>query len=403
MNNAEIIAKSKAFLMNTYARAPMALVRGQGARVWDADGKEYLDFLGGIAVNVLGHCHPRVVEAISQQAKQLIHCSNLYHIEPQVKLAEILVRHSFADKVFFCNSGAEANEGAIKLARKWAKGARGPESYEIVTTLRSFHGRTLATLAATGQTKYHEGFEPLPPGFVYVPFNDLEAFEAAVGPQTAGVMVEPVQGEGGIHPADPEYLRGLRRICDEQGLALIFDEVQTGMGRCGTLFAHQAYRVEPDIMTLAKGLGGGVAIGAILTTDRFAQTFGPGSHGSTFGGNPLVTAAAVATLTTILEERLHQNAQRVGEYLRMRLEGIRHNNPVVREVRGRGLMLALELTVPCKEAVESCRQAGLLVNCTEGNVLRLLPPLNIDVQLIDEALAILERVLAETAAQVAVQ
>ncbi|MGB9858965.1 MAG: aspartate aminotransferase family protein, partial [Moorellaceae bacterium] len=278
MTNAEIIALGEQYVMRTYGRYPIALVRGAGARVWDADGREYLDFVEGLAVNSLGHCHPRVVEAIREQAGKLLHVSNLYWIEPQVELAQMLVENSDLDKVFFCNSGAEANEAAIKLARKYAKLHKGEECYEIISMRRSFHGRTLAALAATGQEKFHRGFEPLPVGFRYVPFNDLEALREAINSRTCAVMLEPVQGEGGVYPADPDYLKAVRELCDKEGILLIFDEVQCGLGRTGYLFAYQYYGVEPDLMTLAKALAGGVPIGAMLAKEEVAAAFAPGDH-----------------------------------------------------------------------------------------------------------------------------
>ncbi len=394
MNNAEILALDKANVLGTYARQPVALVRGKGVRVWDADGKEYIDFVQAIASNVLGHCHPKVVAAIREQAGNLIHCSNLYGIGPQAELAALLVANSFADKAFFCNSGAEANEAAIKLARKWAKANRGSGAYEIITTLKSFHGRTLAALAATGQTKYHEGFEPMPPGFVHVPFNDLGAVEAVLSDRTAAVMVEPVQGEGGVNPALPEYLKGLRELCDRDGILLIMDEVQTGMGRTGCLWAHEGYGIRPDIMTLAKGLGGGFPIGALLTTDQVASAFAPGNHGTTFGGTPLASAAAFATLKTVLDQGLPVRAGSMGEYLRRRLSGLQEKYGFVKEVRGLGLMVGMELAFPGKEVVDRCREAGLIINCTETSVLRFLPPLNVKIQEIDQAIEILDGALS---------
>ncbi|MDD4572154.1 MAG: aspartate aminotransferase family protein, partial [Clostridia bacterium] len=282
MSNASIMADGQKYVMNTYGRLPIAMVKGKGCHVWDADGKEYLDFVAGVAVNALGHCHPKVVEAIAVQAETLIHCSNLYWIEPQVKLAKLLVENSVYDKVFFANSGAEANEGAIKLARKYAKNSAHPERYEIITMLKSFHGRTLATLTATGQEKVQKGYDPLPPGFKYVPFNDIEALKAAITPYTCAVMLEPVQGEGGVIAADDTYLKQVRALCDEKDMLVIFDEVQVGMGRTGKLFAYQHSGVEADIVTLAKALGGGTPIGAFMAKDAVADSFHPGDHASTF-------------------------------------------------------------------------------------------------------------------------
>ncbi|GEA14186.1 acetylornithine aminotransferase [Moorella sp. E308F] len=399
MDNAAIIALGEKYVMRTYGRYPLALVRGEGARVWDADGREYLDFVGGLAVNSLGHCHPRVVAAIREQAGKLLHCSNLYWIEPQVELARLLVENSALDKVFFCNSGAEANEAAIKLARKYAKEHRGPESYEIITMRRSFHGRTLATLTATGQEKFHRGFAPLPAGFKYVPFNDLASLRAAVSPRTCAVMLEPVQGEGGVYAANRDYLQAVRALCDDEGLLLIFDEVQCGLGRTGYLFAYQYYGVEPDVMTLAKALAGGVPIGAMLAKEKAAAAFGPGDHASTFGGNPLATAAGVAAFKALLEEGLVENARVLGEYFYQELERLVREFPQLTEVRGRGLLLGLEIDGPVDAVVAACQERGLLINSLHGHVLRFLPPLTISKDEVDRAVAILKEALQEVLGQ----
>ncbi|OIQ60112.1 acetylornithine aminotransferase [Moorella thermoacetica] len=399
MDNAAIVSRGEKYVMRTYGRYPMALVRGEGARVWDADGKEYLDFVSGLAVNSLGHCHPRVVEAIREQAGRLIHCSNLYWIEPQVELARLLVENSALDKVFFCNSGAEANEAAIKLARKYAKEHRGPESYEIITMRRSFHGRTLATLTATGQEKFHHGFAPLPAGFRYVPFNDLSSLRAAVGPRTCAVMLEPVQGEGGVYAANKDYLQAVRALCDDEGLLLIFDEVQCGLGRTGYLFAYQYYEVEPDILTLAKALAGGVPIGAMLAKEKAASAFTPGDHASTFGGNPLATAAGVAAFKALLEEGLVENARVLGQYFYQQLEGLAREFPRLTEVRGRGLLLGVEIDGPAGEVVAACQERGLLINSLHGHVLRFLPPLIVTREDIDRAVTILKEALHEVLGQ----
>lgn len=393
MNNQEILAMGQEYVMNTYGRLPMALVKGEGCRVWDADGRQYLDFVGGLAVNSLGHAHPKVAEAVCRQAKTLLHCSNLYWIEPQVKLAKLLVENSCAGKVFFCNSGAEANEGAIKLARKYAKVNLGPDKYEIITATNSFHGRTLAAVTATGQTKYQKGFDPLPPGFNYVPYNDLAALEQSIGPQTCAVMLEPVQGEGGVIPAHPAYLEGVAGLCKEKGLLLIFDEVQCGLGRTGKFLAYQHYQVEPDIITLAKALGGGFPIGAMLAKDHVASAFQPGDHASTFGGNPLACAAALAAMETILQDGVQENAQSMGEYFKNQLTTLAQKYPYVKEVRGLGLMLGMELTIEGKDIVARCLEQGLLINCTNGNVLRFLPPLIITRDEVDQAVAILDQAM----------
>ncbi|OGW20629.1 MAG: acetylornithine aminotransferase [Nitrospirae bacterium GWB2_47_37] len=383
------------YLMHTYSRQPVILRKGRGMKVWGTDGKEYLDFVGGIAVNVLGHCHPKVVIAIQKQAQRLLHVSNLYYIEPQIKLAKLLCAHSFADKAFFCNSGAEANEAAIKLARKYAKEHSGQEKFEIITALNSFHGRTLATVTATGQEKFQKGFEPLMPGFKYVPFNDVNALRSAISRNTCAVMLEPIQAEGGVIIPSENYLKEVRKLCDENGLLLILDEVQTGMGRTGKLFAYEHYGITPDIMTLAKGLGGGVPIGAALATERVAASFQPGSHASTFGGNPLVCAAAIATLETILEDGLLiEHCARMGKYLINRLEQLREDyHDTIADIRGKGLLVGLEINKDGAPIVKACLEKGLLINCTAGNVLRFAPPLIVEKKEIDHMVDVLEEVL----------
>ncbi len=383
---------SEKYVAHTYARYPILLVKGKGTRVWDMDGKEYLDFVAGLAVCNLGHCHPKVVKAIQDQAEKLIHVSNFYYIEPQIQLATLLCQHSFADKVFFCNSGAEANEGAFKLARKYAKEKTGEDRYEIITMERSFHGRTLATLTATAQKKFHKGYSPLMPGFKYIPFNDLEAVRNAIDSKTCALMLEPIQGEGGVNCPSEGYLRTLRDICDDKGILLIFDEVQVGMGRTGKLFAYEHEGVEPDMMTLAKSLAGGVPIGALLIKKKVAESFEPGDHASTFGGNPLATAAGVAALTTILEEGMLENCQRVGSYFFGRLEGVQKKFPFIQEVRGKGLILGMELKMDGSSIVKEMMQRGFLINCTMGNVLRFLPPLIVTKEEVDRVVEALEEV-----------
>ncbi len=395
MSNQSVMEMGQQYIMHTYGRLSFALVRGEGARVWDADGKEYLDFVGGLAVNSLGHCHPAVAEAVATQARTLIHCSNLYWIEPQARLAKVLVENSDLAKVFFCNSGAEANEGAIKLARKYAKKHLGQDAFEIITMHKSFHGRTLATLTATGQAKFHQGFDPLPQGFRYVPYNDLAALEQAIGPHTCAVMLEPVQGEGGVYPADPAYMKSVRKLCDERGLLLIMDEVQTGLGRTGKLFGYQHFGITPDVMTLAKALGGGVPIGALLAKESVAAAFQPGDHASTFGGNPLACAAGLAAMGVILEEGLAENAARVGAYFKERLQELQSRFTCIKEVRGMGLILGVELNMEGGPVVAACQQHGLLINCAAGCVLRFLPPLTIGKAEVDAAMAIVSGVLAE--------
>jgi acetylornithine/N-succinyldiaminopimelate aminotransferase len=396
METRKIIEDADHYLMPTYSRFPIVLRKGRGIKVWDTNGKEYLDFVGGIAVNILGHCHPKVVVAIQKQAQRLIHVSNLYHIEPQVRLAKLLVTHSFADKVFFCNSGAEANEAAIKIARKYSKDHFGPERYEIISTFNSFHGRTLATLTATGQTKFQKGFEPLMPGFRHVIFNDIDALRAAVTDKTCAVMLEPIQAEGGINLPSEDYLKQVRELCDEKKMLLIFDEVQTGMGRTGKLFAYDHYGIKPDIMALAKGLGGGVPIGAMLATDQIAAAFQPRTHASTFGGNPLVCAASIATIDALLEDGfIMDQCNRMSRYLMEKLNQLKdeYHGKVV-DVRGKGLLIGMELMRESVSYVTACMERGVLIGMAgAGNILRFTPPLIVEEKDIDHMIDILEDVL----------
>ena len=390
----ELIRGARQYLMDTYARYPLALARGQGTKVFDVEGREYLDFLAGVAVNVLGHCHPKVTLALQQQAQHLIHTSNLFYTEPQVKLAQVLVDHSFAGKVFFCNSGAEANEAAIKLARRWAHAKDGAGRYEIISMLNSFHGRTLATLTATGQDKVQKGFEPLPEGFRYVPFNDVEALSKAVTARTAGILVEVVQGEGGVRVATPAFLKACRDISRERGALLMLDEVQTGIGRTGKLFAYEHFGITPDVMTLAKGLGGGVPIGACLATDDAAKAFTPGSHASTFGGNPLACAAALAVLEVILEDQdIVGQCARLGEYFMKGLLDLKGRCPAVTDVRGLGLLIGVEVTLDARELVHDLRKRGILANATSEHVLRFVPPLIVTTAEIDRVVVTLGDVI----------
>ncbi len=395
MPTEELRQDADRYLMNTYARSPISIVRGRGSKVYDLEGREYLDFVAGIAVNVLGHGHPDLVAAIQKQAQHLLHASNLYYTEPQTRLAKMLVEHSFAKKVFFCNSGAEANETAIKLARRYAHQKYGAERYEIITMLQSFHGRTMATLTATGQEKVQKGFEPLLPGFTYVPFNNLSAVEQAVGSKTAAILLEPVQGEGGVRVADKSYLKGLQELCRQRDILLIFDEVQTGVGRTGTLFAYEQLGVAPDVMTLGKGLGGGLPIGACLATETAAAALEPGTHASTFGGNPVSCAAGLAVLRTLLEGRVLQHGRRMGEYLAHGLQDLKDRLPIVKEVRGLGLLQGMELTVDGKSVVTDCLARGLLINCTADRVLRFVPPLVITQAEIDRLLDLLNQILGK--------
>ena len=395
MNSAAWIEKADRYIMRTYGRFPLVPVKGEGCYLWDADGKKYLDFLAGVAVNNLGHCHPAVTAALARQAAELIHCSNYYHIPQQIELAELLCSHSFADKAFFCNSGAEANEAAIKLARKYSREKFGPDRFEIITALASFHGRTMATVSATGQEKIQKFFDPLLHGFRHVPFNDASALRQAITPCTCAVMLEPIQGEGGVVVPDEGYLQEVRRICNENDLILIFDEVQVGMGRTGKMFAHEHFGVTPDIMTLAKALAGGAPIGTMLATDELAGAFSPGTHGSTFGGNPLVTAAGVATVRVILEEGLLNRAEEMGEYLMGELEALKQKFPVIANVRGIGLMIGVELSVAGADVVKKALERGLLLNCAQEKVLRFVPPLVIGKKEVDEMLSILTGILEE--------
>jgi len=381
------------YFMSTVERVPVTLVKGMGARVWDEDGREYLDFVGGWAVNSLGHCHPVVVEAVVGQVHTLIQTSNQFYTVPQVRLAELLVQNSCLDKVFFCNSGAEANEGAVKLARRYGKLNLGG-AFEVITTMGSFHGRTLNMVAATGQPKFQQPYVPLPAGFINVEYNNIEALKAATTSQTCAVMLEPVQGEGGVNLPDDNYFTAVREWCDRKGCLLILDEIQTGLGRTGTLYAYQQLGIEPDIMTLAKGLASGIPIGAILAKDR-ASVFTPGEHGSTFGGNPLACAAGYATLKFILDSDIAGNANRVGQYLIDRLESLRGKFQFITDVRGCGLLVALEFNSDIADSlVMACLDRGLLVNRLKPNALRFMPPLIIGNEEVDEALSILDKVLS---------
>ena len=393
MKNRDVAALTDKFIARTYARTPLALVKGRGVKVWDADGKEYLDFLAGIAVNSFGHCHPAIVKAIKQQAQVLMHVSNLYHMQPQAELARELCRNSFADRVFFCNSGAEANEAAFKLARRYGQEKLGGK-YEIISTHNSFHGRTLATLTATGQEKVRAGYDPLPVGFRQVPFNKLEAMEAAIDEKkTVAILIEPIQAEGGVNVPHETYMLGLREICDQRRILLIFDEVQTGMGRTGKLFGYENFGVKPDIMTLAKALGGGLPLGAMLAREDVASSFNPGSHASTFGGNPVSCAAGVAVMQ-LLKSGVLKNCVQMGKYFVKGLEALKKRFPFIREIRGKGLLIGVELEIDGSKIVESCMLEGLLMNCTAAKVLRFVPPLTIKKNEIDRGLAILEKVLA---------
>ena len=381
------------YLMNTVKRVPVTIVRGEGARVWDEDGREYLDFVGGWAVNSLGHCPPVVAKAVTEQVHILIQASNQFYTVPQIRLAELLVSNSCLDKVFFCNSGAEANEGAVKLSRRYGQRHLNG-AYGVISAIGSFHGRTLGMVAATGQPKFQQPYIPLPTGFVNVNYNDIEAIKAATTGQTCAVMLEPIQGEGGVNLPDDNYLTAVRDWCDQKGILLILDEIQTGIGRTGTLFAYEQYGIEPDVMTLAKGLGSGVPIGAILAKDR-ASVFVPGEHGSTFGGNPLACAAAYATLNFIIDNDIPGKVGKVGQYLIDSLESLRQKYQFITEVRGRGLLVAMEFSRDIAESVVmACVEKGLLINRLKPDAVRFMPPLIIGNDEVDEALGILDKVLS---------
>lgn len=390
----EILQKDAKDYLPVYGgRYSIALDHGKGVKVYDNDGREYVDFLGGIAVNVLGHGYPALVEAVSRQAAQMIHCSNLFYTRVQADAAAKLVALSGLGKAFFANSGAEANEGAIKAARKYAH-MTDPDKSQIITAWNSFHGRTLATLTATGQPHYQEGCGPLPAGFDYVHYNDIEELESMMSDKTCAVMLETVQGEGGVYPPKGDYLKQVRALCDKYGALLILDEVQAGMGRCGTFFAYDTYGVKPDIVTLAKGLAGGVPIGAFLCTDEVAKAFHPGDHGTTFGGNPLACAAANVVIDTISQPDFLAHVKEIAAYFRGKLEALAAKYPeLVKEVRGQGLLLGMELTKPGTPAVDDCRANGVIINCTMGNVLRFVPPLIITESDVDTVVAALDAAL----------
>ena len=380
------------YYMNTFERIPLTLVRGQGARVWDEDGREYLDFVGGWAVNSLGHCHPAVTEAVTKQVHTLIHTSNSFYTVPQIRLAELLVQNSCLDEVFFCNSGTEANEGAVKLARRYGK-LHLNGAYEVITTMGSFHGRTLAMVAASGQPKHQQPYLPLPAGFINVEYNNIGAIKGATTSQTCAVILEPMQGEGGVNLPSDDYLPAVRAWCDQAGILLILDEIQTGLGRTGTLFGYEQYGITPDIMTLAKGLASGIPIGAILAKDR-ASVFTPGEHGSTFGGNPLACAAGYATLKFIIDSDIPGNAMKMGQRFIAGLESLRQKFQFITAVRGRGLLVAMEFNSDIAQPVlMACVDRGLLVNRLKPNALRFMPPLIIGNEEVDEALGILDKAL----------
>lgn len=397
MSSNESVTKLAAkHLLGNYRRFPIALAKGRGMHVWDESGKRYLDFVAGIAVDILGHSHPEVVRAIRKQAGDLLHVSNLYHIRQQAELARELTRRCFADRAFFCNSGTEANEAAIKLARKVMADRGKPERIEIVTTLASFHGRTLGALSATGQDKMKAGFGPMLQGFRHVPFDDIAAMEKAVTTKTCAVMVEPLQGESGVNTPSKIYLKELRKLCTRKKILLILDEIQTGMGRTGHLFAHQGMGMEPDIMTLAKGLGSGVPIGALLTTEKLAASLGPGTHGTTFGGNPLVCATALAVMKIVAAKPFLKHVQSTGKYLRQELKKLGARTGVIQNIRGEGLMIGMDITLPSPAVSAECMDRGALVNAIAPNTLRFVPPLIVTEQEIDRLIRILEKSIVST-------
>jgi len=389
------IDRGLAHVAGTYGRYPLVASSGKGCWLTDIDGKKYLDFLAGVAVNNLGHCHPDIVKALQDQAGRLLHCSNFYHIPQQIELAEMLCEHSFGDRVFFCNSGAEANEAALKLVRKYSLDNHGDDRFEIITAENSFHGRTIATISATNQEKICNGFGPLLPGFKFVPFGDIEAIKTAISSKTCAIMLEPIQGEGGINIPPAGYLQAVRELCDQNELLLIFDEVQVGLGRTGKLFAYQHDGVEPDVMTLAKALAAGPPIGAMVTREKYATALGPGTHGSTFGGNPLLAAAAVAAMKVFINGDVLKNSVTMGDYLRTRLEQLQTKYSFVAQVRGRGLMVGMELTIEGGEIVKTALNRGLLINCTAGKILRFVPPLIVTTGEVDQMIEILDGIFKE--------
>lgn len=396
MDYKDVKALDEKYYLTTFgSRLPVSFEYGMGSTLYDHRGKSYIDFLAGIAVNTLGYGHPALLEAIDSQSKKILHCSNHFYIESQALLAKALVENSCGDRVFICNSGAEANEGAIKLARKYFY-LKQQYKYEIITTLNSFHGRTMATLAATGQEKYQKPFEPMPTGFIHVPYNDIEAVTHAISYKTCAIMIEPIQGEGGVIEAKPEYVKALRKLCDEKGILLIFDEVQTGIGRTGKLFGYEHYNVEPDIFTLAKGLGGGIPIGAVVAKEFVASSMEPGDHGTTFGGNPLSCAAALAVLSTITKEGFMKKVQEIGLYFKEELQTLKDSHPFIKEVRGKGLILGLEIEpyISGKQIVLDMLEKGFIINCAGNNTLRFVPPLIIKKEEIQKLVEALDSILS---------
>jgi predicted acetylornithine/succinylornithine family transaminase len=398
MKTSEIVDLYGHYVLPTYGKLPVCLVRGKGSRVWDLEGREYIDFFPGWGVSGLGHCHPRVVSAVKEQAAKMLHISNNFYNVKQAQLAEEIAKAAFPSRCFFCNSGAEASEAAVKFARKYGKDTG---RYEIISMRQSFHGRTLAGIAVTGQEKVQKGFEPLPLGFCYAVLNDLESVKKAINPKTVGIFLEPIQGEGGINVASKDFMTGLRKLCDENDMLLILDEVQTGMGRTGKMFGYQHYGIEPDLMTLAKSLGSGVPIGALVVHNRIKKSvFEAGTHGSTYGGNPLVAAAALAVFKAIRKEHLLKRSQEMGDYLTQKLEQMKQKYPAwIKEIRGMALMRAVQLSAPGAPLVDEALKKGLLINCTQENVLRIMPALTIPKKFLDRGLAILDECLSQVKSQ----
>ncbi|MDM8544704.1 acetylornithine transaminase [Desulfococcaceae bacterium HSG9] len=390
-----VIHKADQHIAATYQRFPVVFTKGRGATLWDSEGRAYTDFVAGIAVCALGHAHPRIAQAVSEQMNRLVHVSNLYYTEPQTELAAWLTANSFADRVFFGNSGAEANEAAIKLARKYFKSKGETRRYEIIAMEQSFHGRTMATLSATGQAKIKKGFEPVLQGFHFAPFNDADALERMITDTTCAVLIEPVQGEGGVCCPDPKYLKAVRHLCDKTGTLLIFDEIQTGIGRTGKLFGYQHFGIEPDIMTLAKALANGLPMGAMLAREHIAEAFGYGAHASTFGGGPVIAAAALAVLKLIEEEKIVNRCAETSKYFVGHLEELKAKYDVVQQVRGLGLLLGLKLKVEGAPIVTACMENGFLINCVQNNILRFIPPLIIEKKEIDDLIRCLDKILAD--------
>lgn len=394
MSGMNIKIQADKVIAKTYARFPIVITRGSGCTLWDEDGKSYTDFVAGIAVCNLGHAHPGVAKAICRQAERLVHVSNLYYTKPQTELAAWLVEHSFADQVFFCNSGAEANEAAFKIVRKFFKDKNEPDRFRIIAMEKSFHGRTMATLSATGQAKVKRGFDPTLQGFDFVPFNDIEALRKKISNKVCAVLMEPVQGEGGVRCPDSEYMRNVRRLCDETGTLLIFDEIQTGIGRTGKLFAYEHFGIEPDIMTLAKALANGLPVGAMLAKENVGKTFGPGSHASTFGGTPVVTAASLETLKIIEKEAIVEYCHTTGDYFKKRLYELKSRYNFIEDVRGFGLLLGMQVSIEGDSVVNECLHRGFFINCIQGKILRFIPPLIISRKEIDSLVKCLDEIFA---------